>query len=137
EVANLLIQTMSKMAAPVERSTLAQGLSSVLTGAVFYQSHATVVFSVGLAPQGPAVLGTLPLLQSSFRPQPCRLSMPELVELLKHPLCVGEAGRVILDRLEDRYGRTFADQWEFVRFATEQRLGLDFTSPPQRPEPAR
>jgi hypothetical protein len=31
----------------------------------------------------------------------------------------------------------FADQWEFVRFATEQRFGLDFTSPPQRPEPAR
>jgi hypothetical protein len=57
--------------------------------------------------------------------------------LLKQALCVGAARRVILDRPEDRYQQHFADQWEFVRFATEQRLGLDFTSPPQRSEPAR
>src|SRR5205823_6220795 len=100
---------------------LAEGLSAVLTGTPPTQPHAAVLFSVGFAPQGPAALATLPLLQSSLRPRPCRLSTPELVELLKHPLFVGEARRVVLDRLEDRYGRKFADQWEFVRFATEQR----------------
>jgi len=47
------------------------------------------------------------------------------------------ARRVVLDRLEDRYQQHFADQWEFVRFATEQRLGLDSPSPPQQSEPAR
>ena len=31
-----------------------------------------------------------------------------------------------------RHQRRFADPWEFVRYATEQNLGLDFTSPPQR-----
>ena len=68
-------------------------------------------------------------------PSPCRLSDQQLVELLKQPLFVGEARRVILDLLGDRHGRRFADQWEFVEFAQEHRLGLDFTTPPTRPEP--
>jgi hypothetical protein len=39
----------------------------------------------------------------------------------------------VLDHLGIRHRRTFADQWEFVRFAEQQRLGLDFTTPPKRP----
>ena len=39
--------------------------------------------------------------------------------------------RAILDHLEHRYQRPFADQWDFVRFAEEQKLGFDFTSPPK------
>ena len=66
---------------------------------------------------------------------PCRLSTQQLVELLKHPLCVDQARRVVLDLLGTRYGRIFADHWEFVRFAQQQNLGLDFTTPPRRPEP--
>jgi hypothetical protein len=31
---------------------------------------------------------------------------------------------------------TFADAWEFARFAPEQNLDVDFTSRPQRPEAA-
>jgi hypothetical protein len=58
-----------------------------------------------------------------------------LVEILKDPLCVGEARRIVLDALGTRYQRHFADQWDFVHFAEAQKLGLDFTSPPQRPEP--
>lgn len=49
--------------------------------------------------------------------------------------CVGPARRVVLDQLGNRYYRRFADAWEFVRFAHEQHLDLDFTTPPQRPEP--
>jgi hypothetical protein len=64
---------------------------------------------------------------------PCRLSTPQLVELLKQPTCVGPARRLILDQLENRYWRSFAHDLEFVRFAQEQKLGLDFTTPPQRP----
>jgi hypothetical protein len=39
-----------------------------------------------------------------------------------------------LAQLAQRYRLPFADHWEFVRFATEQRLGVDFTTPPRRPE---
>jgi hypothetical protein len=54
--------------------------------------------------------------------------------LLKYPTCFGEARKVVLRHLGNRYGRCFANHGEFVRFAQEQRLGLDFTTPPKRPE---
>jgi hypothetical protein len=47
---------------------------------------------------------------------------------------VDQIRRVVLEQLENRYHRPFADHWEFVRFATAQRLGLDFTTPPRHPE---
>jgi hypothetical protein len=76
------------------------------------------------------------LLRPALEPLPCRLSTPQLVELLKHPTCIGSARRVVLDQLENRYQRKFADHWAFVRFAKEQeleqKLGFDFTTPPKR-----
>ena len=68
-------------------------------------------------------------------PLPCRLTTPELVELLKMPTCFGVARRVVLDHLGNRYGRRFVNHWAYVRFAREQGLDLDFTTPPKRPEP--
>ena len=68
-------------------------------------------------------------------PNPCRLSTQELVELLKMPTCYGSARRVVLDHLGNRYGRHFVNHWAFVRYAREHNLGLDFTTPPKRPDP--
>jgi hypothetical protein len=68
-------------------------------------------------------------------PWPCRLTTQELVELLKMPTCFGDARRVVLDHLGNRYGRRFVNHWAFVRFAREQNLGLDFTTPPRRLDP--
>jgi hypothetical protein len=42
----------------------------------------------------------------------------------------------VLAQLARHYQRPFADQWDFVRFAQEQRLDLDLTTPPRRPEAA-
>jgi hypothetical protein len=42
--------------------------------------------------------------------------------------------RVVLDQLGNRYGRRFDTHWDFVRYAHEQRLDLDFTTPPKRPD---
>jgi tRNA A-37 threonylcarbamoyl transferase component Bud32 len=81
-------------------------------------------------------LGGLALLTPAAEPLACRLSTQQLVDLLKLPTCIGAARRVLLDQLGNRYQRAFADMWEFVRFAKEQKLDLDFTTPPQRPEPA-
>jgi hypothetical protein len=66
-------------------------------------------------------------------PFPCRLTTQELVELLKMPTCFGPARRVVLDHLANRYGRRFVNHWAFVRYALEQGLDLDFTTPPKRP----
>ena len=55
--------------------------------------------------------------------------------MLKFPTCVGDMRRVILTQLGNRYHRRFATHWEFVRFAQDHGLNLDFTTPPQRPDP--
>jgi hypothetical protein len=48
-----------------------------------------------------------------------------LTELLNHPLCVGPARTMVLGQLARHYGRPFAEVWEFIRFAEEQKLPLD------------
>ena len=72
-------------------------------------------------------------LQPALEPLPPPLPAQMLVELLKHPFCVGPARRLVLGQLSRHYGRPFTDQWDLVRFASEQQLGLDFTTPPQLP----
>jgi hypothetical protein len=62
-------------------------------------------------------------------PAPPPLPAQALVDLLKQPLCQGAARGVILAELSRHYGRAFADPWDFVRFAEEQKLALDLTSP--------
>ncbi len=88
------------------------------------------------SPRG--LTGLIPLVPAVLEPAITLLAEPLLaailVELLKDPLCVGAARRAVLDALGVRYGRSFADQWEFVRFAEEQELDLALTSPPQRDE---
>jgi hypothetical protein len=88
--------------------------------------------AIGLAAHGLAP--GLPFLPAAAEPLPCRLTTQELVELLKMPTCVRERRRAILDQLGNRYGRRFDTHWDFVRYAQQQGLNLDFTTPPKRPE---
>jgi hypothetical protein len=81
---------------------------------------------------GDPVVAVLPHLRTLAEPLPCRFSTQDVVDLLKQPTCVGAARRLLLDQLQNRYDRKFADQWQFVHFAKEQGLALDFTSPPRR-----
>lgn len=87
--------------------------------------------AVGLARNNP--LATLPVLAAADEPLPCRLTTQDLVELLKMPTCFGKVRQVVLKHLGNRFGRRFDNHWEFVRYAKEHRLDLDFTSPPKRP----
>jgi hypothetical protein len=50
---------------------------------------------------------------------------------------VGEARRLVLDQLARHYHRPFADQWDFVDYVHQQKLGLDLTTPPARQSPSR
>lgn len=81
--------------------------------------------------------GTTPFSAPSALPaaselRSCPLSTQDLVELLKMPTCFGEARKVVLKHLGNRYDRVFANHWEFVRYAQEHHLDLDLTSPPKR-----
>jgi hypothetical protein len=61
------------------------------------------------------------------------LPAQSLVDLLKHPFCVGKPRRLVLVQLSRHYNRPFANQWEFVEYVTEQKLPLDLLTPPVRP----
>jgi tRNA A-37 threonylcarbamoyl transferase component Bud32 len=137
DAAITVLHAMKKAKDPKTLQQLAQGLSAALSAvppaeisARSAMAAATVAFPSGTGDP----LASLALLLPAAEPPPCRLSTEQLVELLKMPTCIPEARRVVLDQLGNRYRRTFANQWEFVRFAEEQKLGLDFTSPPKRPE---
>jgi hypothetical protein len=131
-------RTAATLAQAMARETgpgLAHGLAAVL--APIDRSEPSRRSAAVLAVVGPLAGTSQPLvapatLGPALEPLPCRLATPELIELLKQPTCIGPARRVILDQLANRYRRPFADQWAFVRFAQEQSLGLDFTSPPRR-----
>jgi tRNA A-37 threonylcarbamoyl transferase component Bud32 len=92
-------------------------------------SAGMVAALIGLSGANPLLV--TPALLRSPRQPPAPLRIETLVELLKHPLCVGEARRAVLDQVQRHYQRPFVDQWDFVRFAQERQLGLEFTNPPQ------
>jgi hypothetical protein len=77
--------------------------------------------------------GFLGLAVVAAEPWPCRLTTQDLVELLKKPTCFGESRTAVPTHLGNRYGRRLGNHWEFVRYAREDNLGLDFTTPPGAP----
>jgi hypothetical protein len=79
-------------------------------------------------------LASLAFLPAASEPLPGRLDTQDRVEMLKFPTCVGEVRPVLLDQLGNRYHRRFTTHWDFVRYAQEHGLNLDFTTPPERPD---
>jgi hypothetical protein len=132
EVAATLTLAMSKTNNPKALQSLARALSAVVGNTDRDRRAKAVAATVGCQAGCQGLPGAVLLLRPAAEPLPRWLSDQQLVDLLKHPLCVGEARRIVLDQLGLQHQRTFADQWEFVRFAEEQKLGLDFTSPPQQ-----
>jgi tRNA A-37 threonylcarbamoyl transferase component Bud32 len=129
----VLLQGMTHTNEPGLLGTLAQGLAVVRAEEI--PSRSAMAASAIAFPTGNSdALTALAFLLPAAEPPPCLVSSQQLVELLKMPPFVGFARRAVLDLLGNRYHRTFANQWEFVRYSEEQHLDLDFTSPPQRPE---
>jgi hypothetical protein len=112
-----------------------QALGSLLTRVSRTESRSRIsaaIAALGTASAPGAAVALPALLVPALRPLPKGLPAQDLVELLKHPLCVGDSRRAVLDALGARFGRTFADQWDFVRFARRKRPDLDLDSPPRR-----
>jgi hypothetical protein len=133
QAATAIVQALKDPRYPFALRPLAQALSAIPPTEI--PSHSATAASAVLTPAGSGhPLTIFALLVPVAEPPPCRLSTQQLVELLKMPTCNDKARRIILDQLGNRYRHTFADVWEFVRFAEEQKLALDFSTPPKRPE---
>jgi tRNA A-37 threonylcarbamoyl transferase component Bud32 len=137
EAAATLAQAIRDSKNTMDLRSLLQGLSalpSAVPPAAIPSRSATAAAAAAFPAGTGDPLTALPLLLCAAEPPLSHLSTQQLVELLKMAPCVYEPRRVVLDQLGNRYHRTFADVWEFVRYAEEQKLGLDFIKPPQRPE---
>jgi hypothetical protein len=130
-----LTRTMSETVGE-DRSRLGAALAALLDQELIWQRELRLESAcsrICLSISPAALPLALALPDPALKPLPESLPAEMLVELLKHPLCVGEARRAVLGALGRRYQRTFADQWEFVRFAEKEKLDLDLAGPPRRP----
>ena len=135
--ASTISQALTQTTDPYAQAQLERVLSAVLHGDDSWGDDARrhgLIAAVGTLNSPRSVLPAVACLQVAAEPPPQPLPAQALVELLKQPFCVGEARRLVLQQLSRRYQRPFADVWDFVHFAKEQNLGLDFTTPPRRPE---
>jgi hypothetical protein len=123
EAAAIFLQDMARPPRYIDLQELTEIFSTLLSGG-WDKERATAAAAVVGCP------GALLLSRSVGPPQTRRFSDRELVELLKQPLCVGPARRLVLDQLGSRCQRQFADQWEAVAWLREHRPDLDLTSPP-------
>jgi hypothetical protein len=135
EAARLLSEALAKETNPDARQSLARGLvtMSVRLGPEEAVRRSLLAARAVAESPLPHPLAGLPALALAAQPLPSRLSIQELVELLKMPTCVGDARAVILQQLGGRYNRDFADQWEFVEYAAKHLPDVDLKSPPKRP----
>ena len=142
DAAKTLTDAMAKTTEPTSLRSLAKALAAVTLGLSpgdrERSAHAAVL-AAGTFGSPNGLLSGLPLLHPTFHPQPRPLPPQTLVDLLKHPFCVGEAQRAVLDALEFTYKRPFADQWEFVEFVQKENpldngWPLDLLTSPKRPE---
>jgi hypothetical protein len=131
EIAAALTLATTKTTNTVPLQALRESLIAVLGDGRRKQCLA-VASAFGCLSDTQSVSNVLLLISAMHKHSSNLLSDQDLVNLLKESLTVGTARRAVLDELEVRFQRRFADQWEFVRFAGEQKLGLDFTSPPKR-----
>jgi hypothetical protein len=133
QAAALLMQAMTRTNDPGVLEALAAGLSAVFGNHQRCTRAGAIIATAGSLHDSQGLSGAIALLCAATEPFPRRLSDQDFVDLLKRPVCVGPARRAVLDQLEYQHQRTFVDPWEFVRFAEQQKLGLDYTSPAQRP----
>jgi tRNA A-37 threonylcarbamoyl transferase component Bud32 len=135
QVAGTLIQAMSKTTTLSALQFLSRPLLEVLVREPLPTTRrrplsvATTV--AGLAGATPPI-DVLAVAQPALETVPPPLPAQTLVDLLKHPFCVGEARRLVLQQLARHYNRPFVDQWEFVEYVHQQKLPLDLITPPQR-----
>jgi hypothetical protein len=119
-----LLLTLNRSLKPQQLRFVSNGCASGLSEDGIYQRHH--------APELATLTGVTSL-HPDVLPKPRPLSPQKLVDLLKHPFCVKEARRAVLDALEFTYDRKFADLWEFVAFAEKEHPELDLLTPPKRP----
>jgi hypothetical protein len=64
-----------------------------------------------------------------------RATAQGLVDLLKHPLCVGQARDRVLSELRRQVNCPLEEYWEVIAWLAEHGPVPDLDTPPRRPDP--
>lgn len=119
----LRAMTMAPTTDPnLQAVVLPESLIAILTGYTPRKARArsaALLLTASPIGPGPSHTASMTALAFGLEPPPCRFTTPELLRLLKHPLCTGAALRCVINQLEARYRRPFADQWEFLSWAEQ------------------
>jgi hypothetical protein len=137
DAASSLAQAISETTERIALEELTDGLAALLAREELPVTRGrltSAAVTTAVAPSSPTATLAAPAPLLAL-PSPPPLPAQVLVELLGDPFSVGVARRLVLDQLQRHYHRPFADQWDFVRFATERKLPLDLASPARRPDP--
>ncbi len=137
EDAGLIVELMGKTNHPYALQPLPFALAAPLVQSAPRESDRRVrslAAAIGNASGAFTLFTDLAPTDEAWQPLSGRLNEQQLVDLLKAPTCRREARQVIVARLGNQCGRPFADMWEFVEWAKENRPDLDLTSPPARPD---
>ncbi len=132
EAAAILTQALSQTTDPLALGSLPAVLRREAPAVTLQRLTSATAGVAGLAGPGLPVAPLVCILPA-LDPMPPPLPAQTLVDLLKHPLCVGEPRRLVLEQLARHDNRPFADQWEFVEYVHQQKLDLDLKTPLQRP----
>ncbi len=137
EDAGLIVELMGKTNHPYALQPLPFALAALLVQSAPRESDRRVrslAAAIGNASGAFTLFTDLAPTDEAWQPLSGRLNEQQLVDLLKALTCRREARQVIVARLGNQCGRPFADMWEFVEWAKENRPDLDLTSPPARPD---
>jgi hypothetical protein len=137
KAAPALVQAMTKPTDGDELPGLREGISALLCREKLDRTKGrfvAVASAAGCRAFASSGFLAIAQLEPAMQTVPPPLPAQVLVDLLEHPLCVGENRRAVLDQLSRHYNRPFADQWDFVEYARRQKLDLDLTSSLRRPE---
>jgi hypothetical protein len=76
-------------------------------------------------------------LAQTLRDLPATFELPALVELAKHPLCVGEFRDAVLEQMEKQSApvKFQGDLWKMVDWLEEHEPSIDLKSPPKKTVP--
>jgi hypothetical protein len=137
EAAIIFNQAMNRTTEFIALQQLEQGLAAALRRQPLNHRQQVIqsvraLFASGM--MSPLGVCASAVVQPALEPPPPPLRPQLLVDLLKQPFCVGQRRWLVLEQLTRHYQRPFADQWDFVRFAQEQKLALDLTNPAKSPE---
>jgi hypothetical protein len=130
-----LLARLRRSSDPIVLSDLAEAVAALVSARNAPDAEDLAFEAAHRILDGPAVNAegpTAAALANALRGLAERTRSQQVIDLLKHPLCVGPYAAVLLSELSRREQRPFADVWQVADWAEGHEPPLDWASAPRR-----